>query len=111
PAQYNGIKLCRSGARPVGQDSGLSQVCDLAQSQIHSGEVPGAPTATVPGTISERDVLADYAQFLRGLVDLASLRPLTVVVDTGNGMGGHTVPAVLGGEGGLPALPLTVIPL
>ena len=111
PAQYNGIKLCRSGARPVGQDSGLSQVCDLAQSQIDSGEVPGAPTATVPGTISERDVLADYAQFLRGLVDLASLRPLTVVVDTGNGMGGHTVPAVLGGEGGLPALPLTVIPL
>jgi len=111
PAQYNGIKLCRSGARPVGQDSGLSQVCDLAQSQIDSGEVPGAPTATVPGTISERDVLADYAQFLRGLVDLAALRPLTVVVDTGNGMGGHTVPAVLGGEGGLPALPLTVIPL
>ena len=111
PAQYNGIKLCRSGARPVGLDTGLRQISDLAQSQIDSGEVPGAPTATVPGTISERDVLADYAQFLRGLVDLAALRPLTVVVDTGNGMGGHTVPAVLGGEGGLPALPLTVIPL
>jgi phosphomannomutase len=123
PAQYNGIKLCRSGARPVGQDTGLSQIRDLAQSMLDSGEAPGAlaldlPTGsappamqTAPGTISERDVLADYAQFLRGLVDLRELRPLTVVVDAGNGMGGHTVPAVLGTQAALPALPLTVIPL
>jgi phosphomannomutase len=123
PAQYNGIKLCRSGARPVGQDTGLGQVRDLAQSQLDSGEapVPSAvdgpaetaqpETATASGTISERDVLPDYAKFLRGLVDLSEIRPLTVVVDAGNGMGGHTVPAVLGTLGGLPALPLTVIPL
>ena len=123
PAQYNGIKLCRSGARPVGQDTGLSQIRDLAQSLLDSGEEPGAPaveepahswppaTQAAPGTISERDVLADYAQFLRGLVDLRGLRPLTVVVDAGNGMGGHTVPAVLGTQAALPALPLTVIPL
>ena len=128
PAQYNGIKLCRSGARPVGQDTGLSQVSDLAQSLIDSGVAPGAPTADAPagsappktappeatpasGTISERDVLADYARFLRGLVDLSEIRTLTVVVDAGNGMGGHTVPAVLGTLAGLPALPLTVIPL
>ena len=122
PSQYNGIKLCRSGARPVGQDTGLSQICDVAQSLVDSGAAPGtrtgdasadAPPTPVPatGTISERDVLADYAQFLRGLVDLRANRPLTVVVDAGNGMGGHTVPAVLGTLGGLPELPLTVIPL
>ena len=123
PAQYNGIKLCRSGARPVGQDTGLSQVRDLAQSLLDADEAPGASAADAPagpspstmragtGTISERDVLADYAQFLRGLVDLRELRPLTVVVDAGNGMGGHTVPAVLGTQAGLAPLPLTVIPL
>ena len=113
PAQFNGIKLCRSGARPVGQDTGLSEIRDLAQSLLDSGEAPGPPDAP-GGTISERDVLADYAQFLRGLVDLTQLRQLTVVVDAGNGMGGHTVPAVLGAQGtqgGLPALSLTVIPL
>jgi len=110
PAQYNGIKLCRSGARPVGQDTGLSQVRDLAQSLLDSGEAPHT-TEGASGTISERDVLADYATFLRGLVDLSQIRPLTVVVDAGNGMGGHTVPAVLGTLGGLPTLPLTVIPL
>ena len=112
PAQYNGIKLCRSGARPVGQDTGLGQVSDLAQSLLDSDEPPGAPASeAAEGTISERDVLADYASFLRGLVDLSEIRPLTVVVDAGNGMGGHTVPAVLDTLGGLPALPLTVIPL
>jgi len=109
PAAYNGIKLCRSGARPVGQDTGLGQIRDLAQSLIDSDEAPAglAPGESV-GTITERDVLADYAHFLRGLVDLRDLRPLTVVVDAGNGMGGHTVPAVLGTQA---ALPLTVIPL
>jgi phosphomannomutase len=112
PARYNGIKLCRSGARPVGQDTGLGQISELAQSLLDSGGAPAALAAEVPaGDISERDVLADYAQFLRGLVDLSGLRPLTVVVDAGNGMGGHTVPAVLGTEAGLAALPLTVIPL
>src|SRR5450759_2509908 len=123
PAQYNGIKLCRSGARPVGQDTGLSQIRDLAQSTLDSGEASGASGAEDPsgsaaptteaatGIISERDVLADYAAFLRDLVDLSEIRPLTVVVDAGNGMGGHTVPAVLGTLDGLPALPLTVIPL
>jgi phosphomannomutase len=112
PAQYNGIKLCRSGARPVGQDTGLGQISVLAQSLLDSGEVRGASTVEAStGTITEQDVLADYATFLRGLVDLSEIRPLTVVVDAGNGMGGHTVPAVLGTRGGLPALPLTVIPL
>jgi phosphomannomutase len=112
PARYNGIKLCRSAARPVGQDTGLGQITELAQLLLDSADGPAALAAEGPaGEISERDVLGDYAQFLRGLVDLSELRPLTVVVDAGNGMGGHTVPAVLGSEAGLPALPLTVIPL
>jgi phosphomannomutase len=109
PAAYNGIKMCRSGARPVGQDTGLGQIRDLAQSLLDSDEAPAAPAQDESvGTITERDVLPDYAHFLRGLVDLGDLRPLTVVVDAGNGMGGHTVPAVLGTQAGLP---LTVIPL
>ncbi len=117
PAQYNGIKLCRSGARPVGQDTGLGEVRDLAQSLLDSSSASAPSTSspptseTVAGIIGERDVLAGYATFLRGLVDLSDIRPLTVVVDAGNGMGGHTVPAVLGTLGGLPTLPLTVIPL
>ena len=56
-------------------------------------------------------MLSDYAAFLRGLVDLSAIRPLKVVVDAGNGMGGHTVPAVLGTAAGLPQLPLEVVPL
>jgi len=112
PARYNGIKLCRSGARPVVQDTGLGQIRDLAQSLLDSDEGPAALAAEAPaGEISERDVLGDYARFLRGLVDLSEIRPLTVVVDAGNGMGGHTVPAVFGTQAALPALPLTVIPL
>jgi len=107
PAQYNGIKLCRAGARPVGQDTGLGEVRDLAERYLDDG----LPVTTRPGSITEQDLLAGYAAYLRGLVDLSSLRPLTVVVDAGNGMGGFTVPAVLGQDAGLPALPLTLVPL
>lgn len=98
PAAYNGIKLCRAGAKPVGQDSGLTTI---AQEVIDG--VPASEVAA--GTASERDVLEDYAAFLRELVDISEARPLTVAVDAGNGMGGHTVPAVLG------PLPLRVAPL
>ena len=108
PAAYNGIKLCRAGARPVGQDSGLFDIRVLAE-RILDGEVPD-PDVT-PGDLDERAVLADYASFLRGLVDLSGIRPLRVVVDAGNGMGGFTVPAVLEAGAGLPALPLTIVPL
>lgn len=108
PAAYNGIKLCRPGARPVGQDSGLADVRDLAQELLDgTGEMRDA----AEGATTDRDVLADYAAFLRGLVDLSGIRPLKVVVDAGNGMGGHTVPAVLETAAGLPALPLEVVPL
>src|SRR5690606_23733236 len=63
------------------------------------------------GVVSEREMLAEYAAFLRGLVDLSGVRPLTVVVDAGNGMAGLTVPAVLGEAAGLEALPLRIVPL
>ncbi|MGW0044091.1 phosphomannomutase/phosphoglucomutase [Rhodococcus sp. NPDC003348] len=98
PARYNGIKLCRAGAKPVGQDTGLGTISD----EVIAG-VPGYDGT--PGTVTERDVLGDYAEFLRGLVNLSAIRPLTVAADAGNGMGGHTVPAVLG------SLPLTIEPL
>ena len=107
PAQYNGIKLCRPGAKPIGQDSGLARIRDRAQ-ELLDGAAP--VPADRPGTVTHRDLLADYAAHLRTLVDLSGIRPLTVVVDAGNGMGGHTVPAVLG-DAVLPALPLTIVPL
>ncbi|MGW7438826.1 phosphomannomutase/phosphoglucomutase [Streptomyces sp. NPDC054849] len=104
PAQYNGIKLCRAGAAPVGQDTGLSQIRELVESWTDEG-APAVPAGTVPGTITEQDSLAGYAAHLKGLVDLTSIRPLKVVVDAGNGMGGHTVPTVFDG------LPLDVVPM
>jgi phosphomannomutase len=102
PAQYNGIKMCRAGAAPVGQDTGLSDIRALAETWSESGAP--APAAT-PGTITRRDTLEDYAAYLRGLVDLTAIRPLKVVVDAGNGMGGHTVPTVFAG------LPLDLVPM
>jgi len=97
PPRYNGIKLCRAGAKPVGIASGLMELKELAERT----EVP----APLPGTVTRRDLLPGYADYLRKLVDLSSIRPLTVAVDAGNGMAGHTVPRVLEG------LPITLIPL
>ena len=88
PAKYNGIKLCLAGAKPVGQDSGLAQIRDDAQRFL----AEGLPAGDRTGSITQQDVLADYAAYLRELVpDLVGIRPLKVVVDAGNGMGGHTV--------------------
>ena len=102
PAQYNGIKLCRAGAAPVGQDSGLRAIREM----IENDAIPAYDGPL--GSIEQRDMLADYAAYMRELVDISEIRPLTVVVDAGNGMGGFTVPAVLGDAAGLPALPLDV---
>jgi phosphomannomutase len=106
PAQYNGIKLCRTGARPVGQDSGLVIVRQRAQELLAdlNAEADGV------SRVEQRDLLKDYAEHLRSLVDLSGIRPLKVIVDAGNGMGGYTVPAVLGDQV-LPALPLEIVPL
>lgn len=102
PAQYNGIKMCRAGAAPVGQDTGLADIRAL----VESWSEQGAPAAAeVAGTVTERDTLTDYAAHLLSLVDLSAMRPLKVVVDAGNGMGGHTVPTVFS------SLPLTLVPM
>jgi len=98
PAKYNGIKLCREGARPVGADTGLAQLRDAAAQGL-------PPYHGTPGVIVRRDLLSGYASHLKKLVDLSAIRPLKVAVDAGNGMAGHTVPKVFEG------LPLTVVPL
>ncbi|MGY1844212.1 phosphomannomutase/phosphoglucomutase [Modestobacter sp. SYSU DS0875] len=105
PAQYNGIKLCRAGAAPIGQDSGLVQIRRWAETEL---DAPGTAFDRAPdrvGSVSARDLVAEYAAYLRRLVDLSGIRPLKVVVDAGNGMGGFTVPVVLTG------LPLDVVPM
>jgi len=107
PAQYNGIKLCRAGARPIGQDSGLADIRDLA-GDILAGRASSSGQKT--GSVEPQDLLTAYASHLRTLVDLTGIRPLKVVVDAGNGMAGYTVPAVLG-DAKLSALPLEIVPL
>ncbi|HEX6196271.1 MAG TPA: phosphomannomutase/phosphoglucomutase [Jiangellaceae bacterium] len=102
PAQYNGIKLCRAGAAPVGQDTGLAEIRDLAEQILDRGADGGSAQ---PGAVEHRDMLDAYAKHLRGLVPLDGIRPLTVVVDAGNGMAGHTAPAALDVPG------VTLVPL
>ncbi|EID15491.1 phosphomannomutase/phosphoglucomutase [Mycobacterium xenopi] len=99
PAAYNGIKMCRAGAKPVGADTGLATIRD----ELIAG-VPGYDGP--PGSVTDRDVLADYGAFLRSLVNLSDLRPLRVAVDAGNGMAGHTAPAVFA-----PVESITLLPL
>lgn len=99
PAAYNGIKLCRAGAKPVGADTGLSAIRDDL--------IAGVPPYDGPAAgITDRDVLAEYGAFLRSLVNTSGLRPLRVAVDAGNGMAGHTAPAVLGAIDSITLLPL-----
>ncbi len=97
PSKYNGIKLCRAGAKPVGADSGLAELQQMA--------ARGVPPAGRAGTMTTRDLLPGYAAYLKSLVDLSAIRPLTVAVDAGNGMAGYTVPKVFEG------LPITLVPL
>jgi phosphomannomutase len=87
PAKYNGIKMCLAGAKPVGQDSGM----DFIKGQVEEGDFP---TADEPGEITERDLLDDYAEHVRSFVDPNVLRPLKVVADAANGMGGLVAPRV-----------------
>jgi phosphomannomutase len=99
PARYNGIKLCRAGAAPIGQETGLAQIREM----IEAG-VPARPGVRV-GTVRRQDLRDAYVRYLHSLVDITGIRPLTVAVDAGNGMGGLTVPAVFDG------LPVALVPL
>jgi phosphomannomutase len=101
PARYNGIKMCRAGAAPVGQDTGLAEI----RAHVERWAGTGVPPTGATGSVTRRDVLTDYAAHLRSLVDLSGIRPLKVVVDAGNGMGGHTVPTVFHG------LPIDLVPM
>ncbi|MDX1619600.1 MAG: phosphomannomutase/phosphoglucomutase [Nitriliruptorales bacterium] len=98
PASYNGIKLCRSGARPVSIDSGLAEIRDLLAED-------GVPVGDGGGEVRSDDLLDRYAEHVRGFIDRSLLEPVRFAVDAGNGMAGHVVPAVFD------TLPFDVVPL
>ena len=87
PSQYNGIKLCRAGAGPIGAESGLVDIQEKA-----TGEDSGPDLSK--GNVHSLEVLDDFVNHVLGFIDVKSLQPLNVVVDTANGMGGLVVPAV-----------------
>ena len=105
PATYNGIKFSRAGARGISLDTGLAAIRDRAKVFLSEGITEVAN----PGSYSTKDVLTDYAAYLRQLVDLSEVKPMRVVVDAANGMGGLTVPAVLSTQAGLAKLPIEII--
>ncbi|TMK92366.1 MAG: phosphomannomutase/phosphoglucomutase, partial [Actinobacteria bacterium] len=88
PKNYNGLKFCMPGARPVGEDTGLREIRAIV-------ERDDLPPAATRGTVSHRDLLEPYTEHVLSFVDAAGMRPLTVAVDTANGMGGLVVPAVM----------------
>ncbi|HZM57035.1 MAG TPA: phosphomannomutase/phosphoglucomutase [Acidimicrobiales bacterium] len=99
PARYNGLKLCQAGARPIGRDTGLAEIQATAESLLDEWSVNGPPVLD-PGRmapIEERSVLDAYADHVRSFVDVDALRPLRVVADTANGMGGLVAPKVFEG--------------
>jgi phosphomannomutase len=98
PRQYNGFKLCRAGAVPISSETGLAEIAALA-------EKGSFPTPPKKGTIQSRDVLAGFVDEVLSFIDPAQVKPLTVVVDAGNGMAGMTAPAVF------KRLPCRLIPL
>jgi len=98
PPHWNGMKFCLPGARPVGQDTGLSEIRSRAERDTY-------PATASRATARERDLLEPYVDHVLSFVDASAMRPLTVVVDTANGMGGLIVPPVFG------RLPVTLVHL
>ena len=92
PAQYNGIKMCLAGAKPIGEETGLGEI----KAMVKEG-LPPAPEGARSGVRTELDVLAEFADHVRSFIDAGALKPLKVVADTANGMGGLVVPAVFEG--------------
>ena len=107
PATYNGIKLSRAGARGISMDTGLSAILARAEKYLASG----IAEVDDPGFSSEHEIMGEYASYLRQLVDLSAIRPLKIVIDAANGMGGLTAPSVLGTSANLSELPLEIVPL
>ena len=91
PAQYNGIKLCLAGAKPVGTDTGLREIEELTNQFL------AAPATGTLAAAKELNLLDEWVAHVHGFVDLGALRPLKVVADTANGMGGFVAPKVFAG--------------
>ena len=102
PASYNGIKLSRAGARGISLDTGLEAIRDRAAVFFESG----MPTYSVSGSERTLSVMDDYSNYLRNLVPLQGIRKLKIVIDTANGMGGLTVPVVLGDDASIEIVPM-----
>lgn len=92
PARYNGIKLCRALAVPIGLGSGL----EIIRAWLEAGDIPNSHVGRSGGRVTRQNLLPDYAGFLHGLVPVRPTRRLQVVADAGNGMAGYTAPAILG---------------
>jgi phosphomannomutase len=95
PAAYNGIKLCLAGARPIGRDTGLIDIEALTNELLASQSLADPPAAGDLASLDHADVLEAYADHVRSFVDLTTLKPLKIVADTANGMGGLVVPLVM----------------
>jgi phosphomannomutase len=102
PASYNGIKLSRAGARGISLDTGLAAISDRAAVFFESG----IPADFITGSERNLSVMADYSNYLRKLVPLQGIRKLKIVIDTANGMGGLTVPVVLGDNASIEMVPM-----
>ena len=102
PSSYNGIKFSRAGARGISLDTGLAAIRDRAISYSEEG----ISSYSVLGSEREASVIADYVSYLHNLVSLSGIRTLKIVIDTANGMGGLTVPAVLGNNLSIEIVPL-----
>lgn len=98
PAEYNGLKMCRAEARPISEETGLTEIRDMVLNNA-------IPAATNTGKITKRDVLDDYVQHALSFIDVKALRPLKVVADAGNGMAGMILPKVF------THLPCELVPL
>ncbi len=99
PSRYNGLKLCLAGARPIGRDTGLAEIQATAESLLDewASDGPPEPDPATLGALEHRSVLDAYADHVRSFVDVGALRPLKVVADTANGMGGLVAPKVFEG--------------
>jgi len=87
PAQYNGVKLCLAGAKPIGAETGLFDIRDMTVNGLNPVEKQGIVS-------SRNDALSIFVTHVHSFIDPNVLRPLSVVADTANGMGGLTAPAV-----------------
>ncbi len=91
PAQYNGIKLCLAGAKPVGVDTGLTEI------EVMTNSYYAEPAAGDAAPLQNIDLMGEWVRHVHSFVDLSALRPLKIVADTANGMGGFIAPKVFDG--------------